>query len=379
MQVPLLDLKAQYATIKEEVMAAIQVVMDSQYFILGPEVIELEQEVAAYCNTKYALGVSSGTDALLIAMMTENIGGGDEVIVPAYSFFATAGCVSRLGARPVFVDIDPISFNLIPEAVAKAITPRTKAIMPVHLYGQMAEMDAIREIADDADITIIEDAAQAIGSEYNGQRAGSLSDYGCFSFFPTKNLGGIGEGGMVVTDDQEKYERMRILRVHGGERKYYHQVIGGNFRLDAIQAAVLRVKLPHLDQWTEGRRQNAAYYHELFEAAGLIVNPESLDDTSGISLPVELPDRRHIYNQYIIRTSRRNELKDFLHSRDVGCEIYYPLPFQKQECFRYLNYKHDEFPASNSAAEQTLALPIYSELSEEQMKYVVDTVGLFYN
>ena len=379
MNVPLLDLKAQYAPIKDEVTAAIEKVMDSQYFILGPEVVELEKEVAAYSNCEFALGVSSGTDALLISLMAENIGVGDEVIVPAYSFFATAGCVSRLGAKPVFVDVDPISYNIIPEAIERAITSRTKAIIPVHLYGQMADMKPIQEFADRRNITVIEDAAQAIGSEYHEQRAGSMSDYGCFSFFPSKNMGGIGDGGMVVTNNAESFERMRVLRVHGGKPKYYHRVIGGNFRLDAIQAAVLRVKLRYLDQWTGARQSNATFYRNEFEDIGLVIDFNELGDKPGVTLPTELSDRRHIYNQFIIRCTQRDELRVFLQANGIGCEIYYPVPFQKQDCFSYLGYHEDDFPASNQAADQTLALPIYPELTTEQMKYVVDTIKLFYN
>lgn len=379
MNVPLLDLKAQYATIKDEVMVAIEKVMDSQYFILGPEVAELEKEVASYCNCEFALGVSSGTDALLISLMAENIGVGDEVIVPAYSFFATAGCVSRLGATPVFVDIDPISYNIIPAAIEQAITPRTKAIIPVHLYGQMADMKPIQDLLNGRDIALIEDAAQAIGSEYHGERAGSMGDYGCFSFFPSKNMGGIGDGGMVVTNDAEIFERMRVLRVHGGKPKYYHRVIGGNFRLDAIQAAVLRVKLRYLDQWTKARQGNAEIYRQEFSDRGLVVDLSELRDKPGVSLPTELENRRHIYNQLIIRSSRRDELRSFLQSNGVGCEIYYPVPFQRQDCFSYLGYADSDFPESNAAAEQTLVLPIYPELTTEQLEYVVDMIKLFYN
>jgi dTDP-4-amino-4,6-dideoxygalactose transaminase len=379
MNVPLLDLKAQYATIKDEAMAAIEKVMDSQYFILGPEVAELEKEVADYSHCEFALGVSSGTDALLISLMAEKIGVGDEVIVPVYSFFATAGCVSRLGAKPVFVDIDPISYNIIPKAIERAITSRTKAIIPVHLYGQMADMKPIQELVEGRNIVIIEDAAQAIGSEYHGKRAGSMRDYGCFSFFPSKNMGGIGDGGMVVTNDADKFERMRVLRVHGGKPKYYHRVIGGNFRLDAIQAAVLRVKLRYLDQWTGARQRNAEFYRNEFKKVGIAIDYKELGDKPGVSLPTELSDRRHIYNQFIIRSAQRDELREFLQSNGIGCEIYYPVPFQRQDCFSYLGYVDGDFPASNAAAEQSLALPIYPELTAEQMKYVVDTVKLFYN
>lgn len=366
--VPLLDLKAQYATIKDEVRQAVDRVIESQYFILGPEVVALEQEVAAYSQCKFGIGVSSGTDALLVALMAVGVEAGDEVITPPYSFFATAGCVARLGAKPVFVDIDPQSYNIDPAGIEAAITAKTKAIIPVHLYGQMAEMDPIMEIAQRHNLYVIEDAAQAIGSEYNGQRAGAIGHLGCFSFFPSKNLGGFGDGGMVTANDPALAEKVRRLRNHGYRQKYFSQDVGGNFRLDAIQAAVLRVKLPHLDDWTAGRQRNAQTYRRLFAAAGL----------SQIGLPAELPNRRHIYNQFVIRCPHRDELMDFLKERKIGSEIYYPQPLHLQECFASLGYKPGDYPESERAAAETLALPIYPELTEAMQEIVANTIAEFY-
>lgn len=366
--VPLLDLKAQYATIKDEVRQAVDRVIESQYFILGPEVVALEQEVAAYSQCKFGIGVSSGTDALLVALMAVGVEAGDEVITPPYSFFATAGCVARLGAKPVFVDIDPQSYNIDPAGIEAAITAKTKAIIPVHLYGQMAEMDPIMEIAQRHNLYVIEDAAQAIGSDYNGQRAGAIGHLGCFSFFPSKNLGGFGDGGMVTANDPALAEKVRRLRNHGYRQKYFSQDVGGNFRLDAIQAAVLRVKLPHLDDWTAGRQRNAQTYRRLFAAAGL----------SQIGLPAELPNRRHIYNQFVIRCPHRDELMDFLKERKIGSEIYYPQPLHLQECFASLGYKPGDYPESERAAAETLALPIYPELTEAMQEIVANTIAEFY-
>lgn len=368
--VPLLDLKAQYATIREEARAAMDRVAESQYFILGPEVKALEAEVAAYSQTRYGIGVSSGTDALLVAMMALNIGPGDEVITTPYTFFATAGCVARLGAKAVFVDIDPASYNIDPAAIEAVITPRTRAIMPVHLYGQMADMDPIMAVADRHGLPVIEDAAQAIGSEYKGRRAGSIGHIGCFSFFPSKNLGGFGDGGMVVTNDSALAEQLTLLRGHGAKPKYYHKFVGGNFRLDALQAAVLRVKLPHLDDWTAGRQRNAAHYRQLFAEIGL---------TEVIGLPVELPDVRHIYNQFVIRCNQRDGLMAHLKQHEIGSEIYYPVPMHLQECFADLGYHQGDFPESERAAKETLALPIYPELTEEMLRTVVDVIARFYD
>jgi dTDP-4-amino-4,6-dideoxygalactose transaminase len=366
--VPLLDLKEQYRPIREEIRAAIDRVADAQWFINGPEVEGLEREVAEYSGAPYGIGVSSGTDALLVAMMAIGIQPDDEVITTPYSFFATAGCIARLGARPVFVDIDPVSYNILPGAIEAAITPRTRAIIPVHLYGQMAEMDPIMEVARQHGLVVIEDAAQAIGSEYHGRRAGSIGDFGCFSFFPSKNLGGFGDGGLVTALDESQAARVRQLRNHGDGPKYYHKFIGGNFRLDALQASVLRVKLKYLDHWTEGRQRNAERYRALFAAANLPM----------VSLPVESPNRRHIYNQFVIRAPRRDELIAHLRERQIGCEVYYPVPLHLQECFVYLGYQAGDFPASEAAAEQTLALPIYPELTEGQQAAVVDAIAEFY-
>lgn len=373
MQVPLLDLKAQYATIKNEVESAIAEVMASQHFILGPKVDQCEKAVAKYSNTEFGIGMTSGSDALLACLMVENIGPGDEVITTPYTFFATVGAISRLGATPVFVDIDPKTYNLNVAEIASKITPKTKAIIPVHLYGQMADMDPIMELAEKHKLIVIEDAAQAIGSEYKGRRAGSIGHYGCFSFFPSKNLGAAGDGGMVVTNSAERAEKLRVLRAHGSKPKYYHKVVGGNFRLDALQAAIVSAKLPHLDGWTAGRQKNAKTYDRLFAEAGLVAQNVG---PSGVVLPkVEM--NRHIFNQYVIRVARRDELQAFLQKRGVGTEVYYPVPMHIQECFAYLGYKNGQFPESESAAKQTLALPVYPELSEAQLKYVVDCVREF--
>lgn len=390
MAVPLLDLRAQYETIRDEVMEQVAEVLESQYFILGPKVKELEAAVADYSGTKHAVGVSSGTDALLISLMAAEIGPGDEVITTPFSFFSTAGCVARVGARPVFVDIDPASFNLDPGKFEDAVSERTKAVIPIHLYGQPAAMDPIMDIARRHGLTVIEDAAQAVGAEYRGKRAGSIGDYGCFSFFPSKNLGAAGDGGMVVTNNDENAEKLRILRVHGGRPKYYHRVIGGNFRLDAIQAAVLLVKIRRLDRWTAVRRKNAGRYRDLFKQAGLAIEPTGcfergchdwpdceLQGRNGVVLPQEVADR-HIYNQFVIRVDRRDELRAHLKQREIGHEVYYPVPFHVQECFAYLGYKQGDFPASECAAATSLALPIYPELTEAQMREVVDAIGEFF-
>ena len=377
MSVPLLDLKAQFATIKEDVLAAVEDIMESQRFILGPKVAEFEEAVAEYSGSRHAVGVSSGTDALLVSLMTEGIGRGDEVITTPYSFFATAGCISRTGARPVLVDIDPVSFNMDPSALDAAVTERTRAVIPVHLYGQIADMDPIMTAAAEHGLAVIEDAAQAIGAEYKGRRAGSIGQYGCFSFFPSKNLGGAGDGGMVVVGDGGRAERLRVMRMHGGKPKYYHGMIGGNFRLDAIQASILLVKLRHLDSWTEGRRRNADTYRRLFGAAGVVAEPQDMKGIKGVVLPETSPDRRHIYNQFVIRVDRRDELREFLDQRSIGNEVYYPIPFHMQGCFADLGYKEGDFPVSESAARETLALPIYSELTEAMIAEVVDAVTEF--
>ena len=384
--VPLLDLKAQYVTLREEIREAIDRVADAQHFILGPEVEALEKEVAAYSQCEFGIGVSSGSDALLVALMAFDLKPGDEVITSPYTFFATAGAVARLNAKPVFVDIDPLTYNLDPAQVSEAITDRTRAIIPIHLYGQMAEMDPIMEIAREHKLWVIEDAAQAIGAESRGRRAGSIGHLGCFSFFPSKNLGGFGDGGMITTNDAEIARKVKLLRNHGYSPKYYNKVVGGNFRLDAIQAAILRVKLTHLDEWTEARQRNAGTYRRLFEEAELSINPmpsgsdrSSLSELSGVVLPTETSDGRHIYNQFVIRSGQRDELMKHLKDRKIGTEIYYPVPMHLQECFADLGYHSGDFPLSESAANETLALPIYPELSEEMIATVVDAIADFYS
>ncbi len=389
MNVPLLDLKAQYRSIKKEIDETLIRVAESQYFILGPDVDKLEADICSYTGAKKAIGVSSGTDALLIALMAIDIKPGDEVIVPTYSFFATAGVIARLNAIPVFVDSDPVTFNIDPKQIELAITEKTKAIVPVHLYGQSAEMDEIMAIAKKHNLKVIEDGAQAIGVQYkDGRYVGTIGDIGCFSFFPSKNLGGFGDGGIVTTMDEQLSERLKILRVHGGKPKYFHKIIGGNFRLDAIQAAVLSVKLPHLDSWSEKRRTNANLYTKLFIEAGLAEceGKLNLDDKNKVLLPApvyknETLKNYHIYNQYVIRVDKRDELIKHLKDSGIGSEIYYPVPFHKQECFNYLMdnpfYKTINFNNADFAAAHSLALPIYPELSEEQIKYVVDSIKEF--
>ena len=366
MNVPLLDLKAQYLAIKPEIDAAVSAVFESQHFILGPKVQECEKAVAAYSNCAHSIGVSSGSDALLACLMAEDIKEGDEVITTPYSFFATAGAIARLGAKPVFVEIDPRTYNIDPRGIAAKITPKTRAIIPVHLYGQMADMDPIMEVAKAHSLVVIEDAAQAIGAEYKGRRAGSIGHYGCFSFFPSKNLGGAGDGGMIVTNDGQRAEKLKVLRAHGAKPKYYHKVIGGNFRLDEIQAAVVSVKLRHLDSWTAGRQKNAKLYDQLFKKAGLPVG-----------LPAIATDR-HILNQYVVRLTNRNEVQAFLKEKGIGTEVYYPVPLHLQECFAYLGYKRGAFAESERAAEETLALPVYPELAPAQLEYVVETFGVYF-
>lgn len=368
MNVPLLDLRAQFQTIRGEVMAAVERVFESQHFILGPEVEVFERDAAEYCRIKHAIGCGSGSDALLLALTALDVGPGDEVVTASFSFFATAGSIARLGARPVFVDISPDDFNLDPNLIERAITPRAKAILPVHLFGQCAEMDAIREVADRHNLPVIEDAAQAIGAGYCKRRAGAMGAVGCFSFFPSKNLGGAGEGGLMTTDDDDLAEKLRLLRVHGMRPKYYHKVVGVNSRLDALQAAVLGVKLKYLDRWSDARRRNAEHYDKLFAEAGV----------EEVTTPVVRPNRRHIFNQYTIRCSRRDELMDFLKRRGVGSEIYYPAPLHLQECFAHLGYKPGDLPATERASRECLSLPIYPELTEEMRQYVVEKIAEFY-
>jgi dTDP-4-amino-4,6-dideoxygalactose transaminase len=368
--VPLIDLKAQYASIRDEVLTAVTRVCDSQRFIMGPEVEALERELAAMLETKNAIAVSSGTDALLASLMAMNVQQGDEVVTTAYSFFATAGCIARLGARPVFVDIDPITYNMDHRKLEAALTRGTKVIIPVHLFGLVAEIDSILEVARRRGVAIIEDAAQAIGARSKRRQAGSFGELGCFSFFPSKNLGAFGDGGLVVTNDDDLAHRVRILRNHGAEPKYVHKLIGGNFRLDALQAAVLRVKASRLAAWTEGRRRNADRYRRLMKDAGL---------DSRVSLPAEPADHLHIYNQFVIRVRQRDQLRAHLQSRGIETAIYYPVPLHLQECFSPLGYTAGVFPHAEAAARETLALPIYSELTDDQARYVVDALIDFYD
>jgi dTDP-4-amino-4,6-dideoxygalactose transaminase len=385
-RVPLLDLKAQYAQFRAEVLGAIESVCASQHFILGENVRAFEAQVAEYCGAAHAVGVSSGTDALLLALMALGIGAGDEVITSPFTFFATAGTIARTGARPAFCDIDPSTFNLSTSAVQRFIDEscvasagelvrrttggRVRALMPVHLYGQAADMEALTALARRYDLAIIEDAAQAIGTETaDGKRVGALGDIGCFSFFPSKNLGAFGDAGLCTTEDAALAERMRVLRVHGGQPKYFHALIGGNFRIDELQAAVLRVKLKYLDGWTEGRQRNAAFYDEAFAAAPL---------AGRVAAPKRVARGRHIYNQYVVRVERRDALRAFLTERHIGTEIYYPVPLHLQECFAYLGHASGDFPHSERAAAETLALPIYPELSREQLDAVVATIAEFY-
>jgi dTDP-4-amino-4,6-dideoxygalactose transaminase len=374
--VPLLDLHAQYAVIGDEIEAAVLDVLRSQRYILGPVVEALEADVARYSQCAHGIGMSSGTDALLAVLMAEGIGPGDEVITSAFSFFASAGAIARVGAKPVFVDIEPSTFNLDPERVAAAISPRTRALIPVHLFGQMAELEPLLALARARarNLVVIEDAAQSIGAELGGHRAGSLGDYGCLSFFPSKNLGAAGDAGMVVCNDPDRAERVRTMRAHGGKRRYFHEHVGGNFRLDALQAAVLQVKLKYLDAWTARRQANAARYRELFAASGRVVACAALQEPGQLVLPRELPGRRHIYNQFVIRVTRRDALREHLTARGIGCEIYYPRAFHQQECFAYLKQPSDAFPHSERACEQVLALPIYPELSAAQLETVATAV-----
>lgn len=378
MPIPILDLKAHHNPLRSEILAAIEKVLDSNAFILGAAVQELEEQVAAYCQCKHAIGVSSGTDALLVALMALDLKAGDEVITTPYSFFATAGCVARLGAVPVMVDIDPVSFNIDPARIEAKITSKTKAIIPVHLYGQSADMAPIMEIANKHKIPVIEDAAQAIGTDYkDGRRVCSIGTMGCLSFFPSKNLGALGDGGMVTTNDSELAEKLKVLRVHGSKPKYYHKLIGGNFRLDSMQAAVLSVKLKYLDEWTTKRQQNAKRYAELFQKTDLISNgkvvlPKPVYLESGVG-------HYHIYNQFVIRVEDRDNLRTYLQKeKGIGTEIYYPVPFHLQECFAYLGLKRGDFPESEKAADTTLALPIFPELTDAQLAEVVSAVQSFY-
>jgi dTDP-4-amino-4,6-dideoxygalactose transaminase len=373
MNVPLLDLKAHHQPLRKELLAAIEQVLDKNNFILGSEVAELEEKIAAYSQTRFGVGVSSGTDALLAALMALDIKSGDEVITTPLSFFATVGAIVRLGARPVFVDIDPVTYNLDPSRLEAAVMPRTKAVIPVHLYGQCAEMDPILQIATRHGLAVLEDAAQAIGSEYRDKRrAGSMGVAGCLSFFPSKNLGGLGDGGMVVTNDEALAERLRILRVQGSKPKYYHSVVGGNFRLDTLQAAVLKVKFGYLDRWTALRQEHADLYERLFGETGRADEkkfrlPKAVYKEAGVA-------HYHIYNQFVIGVSDRDKLQAYLKTKGIGTEVYYPVPLHRQECLKYLGYQEGDFPEAERACRELLALPVYPEVNEDQQHHVVQTV-----
>lgn len=368
MKVLLLDLKMQYAAMRAEIREAIDRVCESQHFILGPEVAALEEQIAVFCGARFTIGVSSGTDALLMSLMALGVGPGDEVLTTPYSFFATAGVIARVGARPVFVDIDPATAHLNTRAIAARMSARTKAILPVHLFGRCVELDPILEIANQHGVAVIEDAAQAIGArDRNGRQAGTIGTVGCFSFFPSKNLGGFGDGGMVVTNDEKLAERLRVLRVHGGNPKYYYQMIGGNFRLDALQAAVLQVKLKYVERWNQARRENAQRYRVLCKEMGLLTQ---------VRLPADVPG--HTYNQFVVRLPDRDNLRRFLGEHGVETEIYYPLPLHLQECFGWLGYGRGDFPQAEATAGEVVALPIYPELTETQQHYVVSQIREFY-
>ncbi len=362
MQVPSLDLKSQYAPLREEILAAVHEVLDSQYCIGGPKVEQLEESIAKYCGCRYAVGVSSGTDAILNALMSLEIGPGDEVITTPFTFFATAGCIARVGARPVFVDIDPRTFNIDAGKIGKAVSKKTKAIMPVHLFGQMADMDPIMAVAKQHKLAVIEDAAQSIGATYKDQRAGSIGTCGCLSFYPSKNFGAAGDAGMVVTSDEQLARKLKLMRNHGDESTYEHRLIGGNFRLDAIQAAILLVKLPHLDKWSQKRQKNAVHYDGAFAGCEQIVRPSISKENMSV------------YNLYVIRVPRRDKVAKHLEQNAVGCRIYYPVALHMQECFGQLGYKQGDFPQAEKAANEGLALPIYPELTDEQKDMVIEQV-----
>ena len=378
MNVPLLDLDAHHRPLRRRLLEAVEALIDSNHFILGPEVTALEERIASYCQTQFAIGVSSGSDALLLALMALGIRPGDEVVTSPYSFFATVGAIVRLGATPVFVDIDPVTYNIDPAKIESAISSRTRVLLPVHLYGQCADMEPILQTAEKYRLQVVEDAAQAIGAEYRGgRRAGGMSDIGCFSFYPSKNLGALGDAGMVVTSDSEIAEKLRILRVHGAKPKYHHHVVGGNFRIDAIQAAVLNVKLDYLDEWTRKRQENAARYSSWLEEINLgcgaeLRLPEAVYETAGVQ-------HYHIYNQYVIRTSRRETLRRHLMSCGIGTEVYYPVPLHLQPCLSEFGGKEGDFPEAERAAEETVVLPIYPELTEIQQRVVVQALQDFYS
>lgn len=371
MKVQLLNLTSQYKKIQKEVLREVRQVCDSQHYVLGKHVSGLEAEIAAYCGAKYAIGVASGTDAILLALMAAGVKSGDKVATTPFTFFATAGSIARLGAIPVFIDIQPQTYNIDPDSLEKALkkTKGVKAVIPVHLYGQCADMTAINRIARKYGAKVVEDAAQSIGAEYKGKKCGVLGDIACFSFYPTKNLGCFGDGGMVTTDNEKLADRVRMLRVHGSRVRYYHDEVGMNSRLDELQAAILRIKLKYLETWTEGRIKNAKKYDRLFEKAAL---------TSVVTLPYIQEGNRSVYNQYVVRAPKRDELRTHLSSAGVGSEIYYPLPLHMQKCFRYLGYKKGDFPVSEKAAKEALALPIYPELKEAEQKHVVASIAEFY-
>jgi len=369
MKVPFLDLKSQYKDIKDEIMQAIASVCDEQTFILGPQVKQFEKDIEGYYGIAHAIGVASGSDALLLSLMALGIGQGDEVLTSPFTFFATAGSIWRLGAKPVFVDIDPFSFNISTEKLKKKITKRTKAVIPVHLFGQVADMDPIMEITKARRIPVIEDAAQSIGAEYKGKKAGTIGDMGCFSFYPSKNLGGFGDGGMIVTNNDELASKLRLLRVHGSSNKYRHELAGCNSRLDSVQAAVLSVKLRYLKGWTKARIKNAERYKKLFRMKGLVAT---------IKIPVTLNGSRHVFNQFVIRAPRRDDLKQSLNNEGIGTDIYYPLPLHLQPCFSELGYKEGDLKESEQAAKECLALPIYPELTEKMQETVVESIAKFY-
>jgi dTDP-4-amino-4,6-dideoxygalactose transaminase len=376
MKVPFFELVSQFGLLEKEIQSALGEVFKTQQFIMGPQVKRLEETIAQYCKTSCAIGVASGSDALLLALMALGIGAGDEVLLPSFTFFATAGSVSHLGATPVFIDIDPKTFNLDPSAIDSKVTPKTKAIIPVHLFGQCADMDPILEIARSRHLFVIEDAAQALGAEYKhnlgaeGRKAGQMGDFGCFSFFPTKNLGAFGDAGMVVTHDSDLAEKVRLLRVHGSHPKYFHKLIGINSRLDTLQAAILLVKFRYLEQWTMERQKKARRYQELLRDLPLTI-PQ-------FQLPGTEHGNRHIYNQYVIRVPERDRLRQFLQEEGVGTEIYYPVPLHLQQCYAYINHHHGDFPVSEKASEEVLALPVYPELKEDQQDYVADRIMAFY-
>lgn len=365
MRVPMLDLRRQYKQIKTEVDQAVLKVLDHTQYIIGPEVTRFEEEVTSYCGTKYAVGVASGTDALLIALRACGIKEGDEIITSTFSFFASAGVISRLGAKPVFIDIEPETYNLNPKLIEKAITENTKVIMPVHIFGQCADMDPILEIAHGHNLMVVEDAAQAIGAKYKGRMAGAMGDFGCFSFYPTKNLGGAGDGGMIISNYQDKQTFVKSLRNHGANPKYYHSYIGYNSRLDSIQAAILSVKLKYLDQWTEGRRENAAYYNQALAPLKLVI-------------PKETESGYHIYNQYTLATEKRDELMEYLSAHGIDSVIYYPLPLHEQPCYKYLGYRPEDLPVAEKASRQVLSIPIFPDLSGAEKQFVTETISDFF-